>query len=121
MLLLGGARAGPVAPESVLMECPVTRTPSVHDSKLSGMGAIWNKPNHSLFLLKHDLDQPYSMVYVFRYLILLTQQNLKIEESFLSLRLMGIELSLMQILFRGFCKMKLQTIRCFKKLKFVFF
>lgn len=24
VLLLGGARAGPVAPESVLMECPMT-------------------------------------------------------------------------------------------------
>lgn len=102
MLLLGGARVGPVAPASVLMECPVTRTLSVHDSELSGMDAVWNKPNPSLCLLKHDLDQPYSMVYIFRYLISLTQQNLKIEESFLSLRLMGIELSLMKIMFCGF-------------------
>lgn len=102
MLLLGGVRAGPVAPESVLMECPVAGTPRVHDSKLSGVDAVWNKPNHSLFLLKHDLDQPYSIVYVFRYLISLTQQNLKIEESFLSLHLMGIKLSLMQIMFHVF-------------------
>lgn len=104
VLLLGGARVGTVAPASVLMECPVTRTLSVHDSELSGMDAVWNKPNPSLCLLKHDLDQPYSMVYIFRYLISLTQQNLKIEESFLSLRLMGIELSLMKIMFCGFFK-----------------
>lgn len=69
MLLLGGARAGTVAPESVLMECPVTGTLSIHDSELSGMDAVCNKWNPSLFLLKHDLDQLYSMVYIFRYLI----------------------------------------------------
>lgn len=86
----------------VLMVCLVIGTLSVHDSKLSGMDAVWNKRNHSLFLLKHDLDQPYSMVYVFRYLISSTQQNLKIEESFLSLLLMGIKLSLMQIMFHVF-------------------
>lgn len=102
MLPLGGVRAGPVARESVLMECLVTGTPRVHDSELSGMDAVWNKANHSLFVLKHDLDQPYSMVYVFRYLISLTHQNLKIEESFLSLRLMGIKLSLMQIMVHVF-------------------
>lgn len=40
MLLLGGARAGPVALESVLMECPVIGILSVHDSKLSGKDAV---------------------------------------------------------------------------------
>lgn len=39
-MLLGGARAGPVAPESVLMECPVIGTLSVNDSELSGMDAV---------------------------------------------------------------------------------
>lgn len=66
------------------------------------MYTVCSKLSPSLLLLKHGLDQSYPKVYGFRYLISLTQQNLKIEESFLLVHLIGIELSLVQIMFRGF-------------------